>query len=224
MNLASDKRIGVAKISIFITSIFVIFLSISYAFINQTLTGTKRQVITSGNLELELKEGNAITLENALPMYDEVGMIQDAFAFSVTNKTDKDTNYILKLVDITPEGIQKLDTEIVKYGLEKDEAKSIDLLSTLKNGILDTGKISGNQTINYALRLWIDSSVEDETLINGKSLNYRVDVVAEQVKEIVYKGMIERTPYNGFSDMSGPSCGEPENYCPDIPVITSIVL
>lgn len=138
-----EKRKQVVKISIFITSIFVIFLSISYAFINQTLRGTKRQVITAGNLELELNEGNAINLESALPMYDEVGMIQDAFEFTLQNRADVDTNYVLKLVDVTSNGTQKLDTSLVKYGLLKDGAKSIKLLSKLKNGVLDVGMISG---------------------------------------------------------------------------------
>ena len=77
-----EKR-QVTKITVFLTSIFVIFLSVTYAFINVTLTGTKRQIINAGTLEVELEEENAITIENALPMYDETGMIQDAFVFHV---------------------------------------------------------------------------------------------------------------------------------------------
>jgi len=50
------KKKQIAKISVFITSVFVIFLSVTYAFINMTVTGTKRQVITSGNLQIELEE------------------------------------------------------------------------------------------------------------------------------------------------------------------------
>ena len=95
-----EKKRKIAKVSIFITSIFVIFLSVTYAFINQTLVGTKRQVITAGNLELELLEDeNNLTIEDALPMYDEVGMLQEAFTFRLINKTAMNTNYVLKLVD-----------------------------------------------------------------------------------------------------------------------------
>jgi len=147
------KKRQIAKISVFITSIFVIFLSITYAFINMTVTGTKRQVITSGNLQVELEEDNAITLTNAIPMYDEVGMIQEAFNFRLVNKTSEDTNYIVKLVDITDTSKEKLDTSIVKYGLTKDGTATIDLLSTLTDNQIDSGTISGNQTIRYKLRL-----------------------------------------------------------------------
>ena len=72
-----NKKRQVAKISVFITSIFVIFMSITYAFITQTLTGTKEVVINAGVLDLVLEEENAITISNALPMYDEVGKIQE---------------------------------------------------------------------------------------------------------------------------------------------------
>ncbi len=175
-----EKRGQVTKISVFITSIFVIFISISYAFINQTLTGTKKQVITAGNLELELHEGELITLANALPMYDEVGMIQKEFTFILTNKTMQDTNYILRLKDVTGEDKQRLDTTLVRYGLIKDGAVGKDSLSKLKDNVLDSGKIKGNQTIHYSLRLWIDSGVEDETQIKDKSLSYQIEVKAKQ--------------------------------------------
>jgi len=175
-----NKRHQVAKISVFITSIFVIFLSITYPFINMTITGTKRQVITSGNLQIELEEDNSITLANAMPMYDEAGMIQDAFNFRLVNKTSEDTNYIVKLVDITDASKEKLDTSIVKYGLTKDGANTINLLSTLRDGKIDSDRISGNTTISYSLRLWIDSEVADNTQINGKSLSYRIDVEIQQ--------------------------------------------
>ncbi len=192
LNLTSRSKRGVAKISIFITSIFVIFISISYAFINQTLLGTKKQVITTGNLELKLTEGNAITLENALPMYDQIGMIQDPFEFQLANKTSNDTNYILKLTDITPDDAQRLDTEYVKYGLEKDGEQTIELLSNLADNVLDSGRIGGNQTINYSLRLWIGSGVEDENVIKDKMLSYRLGIEASQEIEISKRMMKAR--------------------------------
>jgi len=175
----------VVKISIFITSLFVIFLSATYAFINMTVTGTKRQVITSGNLQIELEEDNAITLTNAMPMYDDVGMIQDAFDFRVVNKLDVDAYYTLKLIDITSSSKEKLDTSIVKYGLTKDGVAIIDLLSNLKANQLDSGKINGNAIIHYSLRLWIDSTVESNATIQDKMLSYRVDLeVSNGINEV----------------------------------------
>ncbi len=172
-----EGKSNAIKLSILMVSILVIFISISYAFLSQILTGTKKQVITAGNLELELKEGEVITLSNALPMYDEVSMIEKSFDFTLRNKTTQNADYVLKLKDVT-ESTNKLDTSIVKYGLTKDELITKGLLSNLTDNTLDTGTLTGNQIIDYSLRLWIDSSVEDEDLINGKSLSYRIEVSA----------------------------------------------
>jgi len=186
-----QKKIQVAKISIFITSIFVIFLSVTYAFINVTLQGTKKQVITAGTLELDLIEDeNNISISNALPMYDEVGMIQEPFTFRLINNGDDSVNYRLKLADITIG--DKLSKSIVKYGLTKEETDTINLLSTLSNRVIDEGVINGKETINYKLRLWIDSNVTDNNKISGKSLKYRIEVEAGQLEETKYLGMIQK--------------------------------
>jgi len=190
-----QKKMQVAKISVFITSIFVIFLSVSYAFINLTLQGTKKQVITAGNLELDLIEDeNNISISNALPMYDDVGMIQDAFTFRLINNGNDSVGYRLKLVDITTG--DKLSKGIVKYGLTKEGTDTINFLSTLSSGVIDEGVINGKETINYKLRLWIDSNVTDNNKISGKSLKYRIEVEAGQLEETKYYGMIQKADWN----------------------------
>ena len=177
-----EKKKQIIKISVWITSIFVIFLSLTYAFINVQLKGEKKQVLNAGQLSLELLEDeNNLTIENALPMYDEVGMLQEAFTFRLVNNQKDAVNYIIKLIDITTK--EKLDTSIVKYGLLKDKIQKIDLLSSLENNSLDKGTILGNQTIHYSLRLWIDETVEDESLIKNKSLSYKISVEVNQNKE-----------------------------------------
>lgn len=189
-----NKRRQVAKISVFITSVFVIFLSITYAFISMTLAGTKRQVITSGNLQLELEEGDAITIQNAMPMHDEVGMIQDSFDFKLKNLGNTDVKYSIKLIDITDSTKEKLNTNIVKYGLTKDGVVSKALLSSLNDNELDHGVISMGTKISYQLRLWIDSSVENNLSIQDKALSYRIDVVANQnlESEDVFGGNLKK--------------------------------
>ena len=175
-----DKKRQVAKIAVFITSIFVIFMSVTYAFITQTLTGTKQVVINAGVLDLVLEEENEITISDALPMYDEVGMIQEeVYLFKLVNKTANSTNYVLKLQEIQT---GTLDKSIVKYGLIKDGKKKIDFVSNIVDGIIDEGIIKGNDTIEYLLRLWIDASVTNEVALVQKSLSFRLNVVASQVK------------------------------------------
>ena len=199
----------VAKIAIFITSIFIIFLSISYAFINLTLEGTKRQVIEAGILSLVLDEDeNNLTIENALPMYDDVGMLQDAFTFRLINNGTTGANYKLMLTEIGTGTLEKSD---VKYGLVKDGVKTIGLLSELdENGVIDSGTIGASpETIEYELRLWIKDTVTDNSTITGKSLSYRVDVEVGQIIE-----------ENGGSD-EGDSCPVLAETTPNTPQLTS---
>ena len=74
MEEKNKKRITVT----IITLLLVVFtIGITYAFVSQVLTGTKEVVINAGVLDLVLEEENAITISNALPMYDAVGTIQE---------------------------------------------------------------------------------------------------------------------------------------------------
>jgi len=175
-----NKKRQITKITVFITSIFVIFMSITYAFVNQVLTGTKEVVINAGVLDLVLEEENAITIANALPMYDAVGMIQeDVFVFRLVNKTANPTNYVLKLSKINASN--ELSTSDVKYYLTKEGVGQPKLLSSLpSDGTVDSGTIAGSDTIDYTLRLWINSAVTDEAAISGKTLSYKIDAEASQ--------------------------------------------
>jgi len=217
------KNLQIAKISVFITSLFVIFLSVTYAFINLTIGGEKRQVITAGSLELELIEDeNNLTITNALPMYDEVGMIQDAFTFRLQNKGTTSVNYKVKLVDITTG--EKLNYSDVKIGLTKDGLDSIQLLSSLISGIIDEGLVEPDATIEYALRLWIRDDLEDNQLIKDKNLSFKIEV--EEFQKELYasrpKGTLKRETHQFLGESDGYLCGGSE-FCANASSVTSII-
>lgn len=169
------------KISVIIASIIITLISVTYAFVTFSLTSIKRVVLTAGTLELILEEGNEITISDALPMYDEVGVIQeDSFDFQLINNTTHATSYTIRMEEIeTP----TLDKSYVKYGLSKDSITTIDFVSNLTNGVLDSGVISGGNTILYQLRLWIDSSINQNSQVEGKSLKFRLLIDATQAEE-----------------------------------------
>ena len=71
-------------------------------FCNVRLLGEKKQVITVGELSLELLEDKSnLTITDALPMYDEVEMTQEPFTFRVVNNSSIPLNYIVRPIDIT---------------------------------------------------------------------------------------------------------------------------
>lgn len=172
----NHKKKQTLKISVLIASIFIIFLSITYAFINQTLFGTKRQVITTGDIQVELEEGKELTINDAMPMYDEVGKIQKQhFDFQVVNHSRYKVNYTLYLSDITDSSKEKLSYEDVKYYLVKEEKEiKLEKLSDRTEEIIDEGTIEKNSTIHYTLRLWIDSEVTENSAIEGKTLSFKL--------------------------------------------------
>ena len=182
--MKKENKKQIAKITIFLTSIFIIFLSVTYAFINVTINGTRRQVITVGNLNIDLEEDDNFTIDNTLPVYDEVGMLSEPFSFRLINNSDEKASYVLSLEDITTG--EKLSFSDVKLGLTKNGETSIFTISDLENLIIDTGIISGNETIEYALRWWIKDNVIDNETIQGKSLRFRIQVNAEQIPKEIY--------------------------------------
>jgi len=175
MQDSKKKTIGIILAAL----AFVAVVGATYAFVTKTLTGNKKVVVNAGTLNLILNEGNEITISDALPMYDEVGMIQDeVFTFSLINQTSNPTDYILKLEKIETDF--EFDTADVKYYLTKDGVGQPALLSTIRNEIIDKGTIEGNNTINYTLRLWIKDEVEDLYRITGRSLSYKLKLEAKQ--------------------------------------------
>ncbi len=182
--MKKENKKQIAKITVFLTSIFIIFLSVTYAFINVTINGTRRQVITVGNLNIDLEEDDNFTIDNTLPVYDEVGMLSKPFNFRLVNNSDEKASYILSLEDITTG--EKLSFSDVRLGLTKNGETSIYSLDVLENLVIDTGIIDGNETIEYNLRLWIKDTVTDNELIQGKSLRFRIQVSAEQIPKEIY--------------------------------------
>jgi len=168
-------------IMLLVVGVLVVLVGASYAFITFVIDGQKQVIVNAGVLDLYLDEKNEITISNALPMFDEVGMIQEeAFEFSLVNNTTNATNYVLRLKKI--ESTNELDEYDVKYGLIKEETSYIDHLSYLNDGIIDSGTIAGNDVIDYELRLWIDSEVISNDVIAGKSLSYKLELTASQVE------------------------------------------
>ena len=165
---------------VFTVFALVLVIGTTYAFVTRTLTGTKKVTLTAGTLSLVLDEKNEITISDALPMYDAVGMIQEeVFKFRLVNKTNNPTNYILKMTKIV--ATNEIDPSDVKYYLTKEGVGQPKLLSSLPlDGTVDSGTIAGSDTIDYTLRLWINSAVTDEAAISGKTLSYRIDAEASQ--------------------------------------------
>ncbi len=167
------------KLFVFIGIISIFIFGLTYAWMDFTYSGSKKQVITVGNLYLELEEDeNNLTISDALPMYDEVGMLEEAFTFRLINKDKTTLGYVLSLEDITTG--EKLDYDCVRLGFTKNKETTIDSISNIENLVLDHGLIEVEEVIEYSLRLWIKDDITENERIANKSLSFRINVETGQ--------------------------------------------
>ena len=111
-------------LSIILFCLILMAVGMSYAFLKTSFFGSKTNVLKVGSLSLILDEtsGNAITVNDATPMYDSDGMNQDNyFTFSLKNEGIIDSAYTIYLEDQPlDEGDVRVGQGYVRYNLEKD--------------------------------------------------------------------------------------------------------
>ena len=102
-----------------IVALIALSIGITYSLYNYNFIGNKN-TLESADISLEFLESNTniITIENALPMSDNNGILQtETFDFSVTSKTNRDMTikYILS--------IQKLSVDTAYTSLNDNQIK-----------------------------------------------------------------------------------------------------
>ena len=178
-----------------LVAVLVLLMGGTFAWFKLNLTGTKTNIIKSGSLSMTLddKTSTGILLKNAIPMSYQQGITTTNYEFTLTNN-GANSDYTISLLDeatyknendeeITISSEQKLaDTKIryilLKDGEEAEVSKSM-LLSEAVNRVIDSGTIAKGTTINYSLRVWIDSKAENEVM--GKIFNARLQLDATQL-------------------------------------------
>ena len=172
----------------------VLLLGGTYAWLTLTLNGTKKVRIEAGTLSLVLDEGNAINVEDSVPMSDIDGLATTPYTFSLQNNGNVTSEYTIYLDDeaISEEDV-RMEDSIVKYSLTKNGGEATTaLVSTLTDRtLIENNQIEAGTTDTYTLRLWIkDSAVNDDVqttkedgTIIGKVFAGRLRIEASQIKE-----------------------------------------
>ena len=174
----------------------VLLLGGTYAWLTLTLNGTKKVRIEAGTLSLVLDEGDAINVEESVPMSDIDGLATTPYTFSLENNGNITSEYTIYLDDAS---IDSADTRFadsaLKYSLKKNSGTSTTaLLSTLANSdgkrVLETGKIEPGVTNTYSLNLWIkddatnsDVQTTKDGQVVGNVFAGKLRIEASQIKE-----------------------------------------
>lgn len=178
----------IALLAVIIILGIILLIGITYAWLTFTTAGTKNNVLQAGTLSLTLddKASNGINLTSTVPMYDEVGLMQDPYKFTLTNNGTIASEYTIYLDDTgLSTGETRVPDSVVKYNIMKDSvSKKVALLSTAgtnPNRILDTGTIQPNTSYTYDLRLWLDENFTNSDM--GKVFKGTIRIEASQIKK-----------------------------------------
>ena len=184
-----------------ISIVIILALGITYAWLTQTLDGSKIQSMRVGTFKLSLQEDNSLSLQSAEFMSDEDGLKQDGFTFTVENTGKFTGSYSVYLDDdsISSDKI-RLDDKFIKYNLEVNGTKNNSTaLSSRKiyDGSLDRGKKD-----TFTLRIWLNKDVNGD--IGGQvfKVKLRIEANQEMTPVPVAEKLLASVGNNGAIDTS----------------------
>ena len=156
-----DKKIIVLIVLILISIIALI--GSSYALLTKSFKSEKLSMQV-GTLKVDFTEGNAITMNNAMPMTDENGMNTTPYTFTITNSGDVDAYYT---VSNEEELANTLDTNYLKMRLTGSDGydsgiKRLKDLGTSTYRMVDERALLKSKSVTYKLYLWISSDAGND--------------------------------------------------------------
>ncbi len=196
-----DKKIIVLIVLILISIIALI--GSSYALLTKSFKSEKLSMQV-GTLKVDFTEGNAITMNNAMPMTDENGMNTTPYTFTITNSGDVDAYYT---VSNEEELANTLDTNYLKMRLTGSDGydsgiKRLKDLGTSTYRIVDETSLATGKSVTYKLYLWIssdaDNSIQDKVYKSKIVVSSTSNRVYSTVAETLLKGVGD----NGAIDTS----------------------
>jgi len=202
-----EKKKRIVPIIISIIAVIIVVIGASYAWFTLTIEGTKTNTLRVGNLALTLDDESSVGIhdENALPMLDEDGETLDPYHFTLKNEGSVPSDYTIYLDDdALDEGEERIANSAVKYQLDKNGTKTKGLLSSIESEttrILDSGKIKGNSTNTYDLRLWLDENVTSE--VSGQVFKGKIRIEAVQTLDVRNENIVAIYQYDASSCITG---------------------
>ena len=181
---AQDRKNKIATLVILLVLLIVI-IALSYAAFRFFGEGQKPNVITLGKLELTLKEGNTINLDEVYPLSDSDGLALDGYSFTLENTGTADVDYVIYLdnVEVTSPDV-KLDDMYLKYSLDKNGIQgNADYLNNLgEDGsrILDRGTLGSDDKNSYILRVWPTTEIDGD--FGGQVWKGKLRITGDQVR------------------------------------------
>ena len=179
----NKKKVMIMLISILLLIIGVVTFSYAYWRLIYTQTGVNKVISSCFSMELA-NEKNSITLDSAYPISDEKGKALTPYSFTITNTCDLFASYTINLEML--EGTT-LDSKYVKTMINSEAIANLNSLETTDTSIegatesrvLFKGSLGSGDSIDYTLRIWMDSETPPTEDTMNKIFQGKITVTAE---------------------------------------------
>ena len=169
-----------------VMAILVLIVSISsfsYALWTTEHKQTGESSITTGCFDIELEEGDAISLYNTYPIPDNAGLGSKGYKFTVKNKCTIAAKYTVKINKRSEYGNVNYEDYIKTYvdGQNIRTLSSLGNEGTLLTGVLGPASSEGasDSQRTYNLKMWLSSNYDHMATASESVSNYTVKLSVE---------------------------------------------
>ena len=157
---------------------------ISYAYYIKSHSQEESNVVKTKCLNFSLtNEKNDIKLDEQYPIPDSEGRKLTPYQFTITNTCEQFISYNVNLESLEA---TTMDNSAVKVMINNEapvnlstlESTSVSIDSSKDSKILATGSLGSNDSVDYALRLWMDYGDSPDTSSMNKVFESKVVVTA----------------------------------------------
>ena len=162
-----------------------VLIGISYAYYMVTASQTNKNRLASSCISISLtNEKNDITLNNAYPITDSEGKKLTPYQFTITNTCNIFISYNVNLemlegTDLSADYIKTMVNSEAPYILSSLDSASTTIDKSTESRTLAQGSLGSNDSVDYALRLWMDENTPLNENTQDKSLISKIVVVAQ---------------------------------------------
>ena len=157
---------------------------ISYAYYIKSINQEENNVVKTKCLNFSLtNEKNDIKLDEQYPIPDSEGRKLTPYQFTITNTCEQFISYNVNLESLEA---TTMDSSAVKVMINNEapvnlstlESTSVSIDTSKDSKILATGSLGSNDSVDYALRLWMDYGDNVDTSSMNKVFESKVVVTA----------------------------------------------
>ena len=167
------------ELKLVIAGIVLFVFCVATSFFWYQIFKTDKVVVT--NLTISMKDrGKGVDIQNLVPQTDQEAKKVPAYSFDISNNSDVDGRYEVLIEDSVKkdsdgyESVYLLPRDQLKYELILNgKVVASDLLSKVKNNVLDTRVIDAHKTNNYSLRIWIPFNANNW---QNKTYHYKIAI------------------------------------------------